>query len=87
MAGFFLALDTALERERKIIFKTLELNKTQEPPQHLYSMTRKFLLAALASVLFFSVVLVLVFTRDIVWLTSLDPATTSLADGADVRCL
>ena len=30
MAGFFLALDTALERERKIIFQTLELKKDQE---------------------------------------------------------
>jgi len=79
LAGFFLALDTALEREREIILRTLDLNKTQEPPKHLYSMTRKFFLTALTSVLFFSIVLVLVFTRDIVWLTSLDPTTTSLA--------
>jgi phosphoserine phosphatase RsbU/P len=79
MAGFFLAVDMALERERGIIFKTLEMNQAQEPPKHLYSMTRKFLLAAMASVLFFSVVLVLVFTRDIVWLARLDTTTTSLA--------
>ncbi len=80
MAGFFLALDTALERERKIIFRTLASNKPQEPPKNLYSMTRKFLLAALTSVLFFSMILVLVITRDIVWLTNLDPAATSLTD-------
>ena len=80
MTGFFLALDTALERERKIIFTALARNQTQEPPRHLYSMTRKFLLAALTSVLFFSIILVLVFTRDIVWLTGLDPSITSLAD-------
>jgi phosphoserine phosphatase RsbU/P len=80
MAGFFLALDTALERERDIILNTLALNKTQEPPKHLYSMTRKFFLAALTSVLFFSVVLVLVFTRDIVWLTGLDSSSVSLSD-------
>ena len=79
MAGFFLALDTALEREREIIFKTLEMNKDQEPPKQLYSMTRKFFLAALTSVLFFSVILVLVFTRDIVWLAGIDPSTNSLA--------
>jgi len=41
-------------------------------------MTRKFFLAALTSVLFFSIILILVFTRDIVWLTNLDTATTSL---------
>lgn len=79
MAGFFLALDTALEREREIILRTLDLKKAQEPPKHLYSMTRKFFLAALTSVLSFSAILVLVFTRDIVWLAGLDPATTSLA--------
>ena len=79
MAGFFLALDTALEREREVILRTLDLNKAQEPPKHLYSMTRKFFLAALTSVLSFSVILVLVFTRDIVWLAGLDPAATSLA--------
>ncbi len=79
MAGFFLALDMALEREREIIFKTLEMKKDQEPPKHLYSMTRKFFLAALASILFFSIVLVLVFTRDIVWLAGLDASTNSLA--------
>ena len=79
MAGFFLALDTALAREREIISKNLALTKTQEPPRRLYSMTRKFFLAALTSVLFFSAIFVLVFTRDIVWLTSLDPATTSIA--------
>jgi len=79
MAGFFLALDTALEREREIIFKTLEMKKDQEPPKQLYSMTRKFFLAALTSVLFFSVILVLVFTRDIVWLAGLDASTSSLA--------
>ena len=78
MAGFFLALDTALEREREIIFNTLELNRNQEPPKHLYSMTRKFFLAALTSVLFFSIILVLVFTRDIVWLAGLDSSTNAL---------
>ena len=79
MAGFFLALDTALERERDIIFLALETNKDQEPPKHLYSMTRKFFLAALMSVLFFSVVLVMVITRDIVWMAGLDSSTNALA--------
>ena len=79
MTGFFLALDTALAREREIILGILDRNEAQEPPKHLYSMTRKFFLAALTSVLFFSIVLVLVFTRDIVWLTGLDPTSTSLA--------
>jgi len=78
-AGFFLGLDTALAREREIIFKALSSNKNQRPPRRLYSMTRKFSLAALTTVLLFSIILVLVFTRDIVWLTNLDPATTSLA--------
>lgn len=78
MAGFFVALDTALERERVIIAKVIARNRRQRPPKRLYSMTRKFFMAALTSVLFFSIVLILVFTRDIVWLTNLDTAITSL---------
>jgi sigma-B regulation protein RsbU (phosphoserine phosphatase) len=78
MAGFFVALDTALERERIIIGAVIAQNRRQHPPKRLYSMTRKFFMAALTSVLFFSIVLILVFTRDIVWLTNLDTTTTSL---------
>jgi phosphoserine phosphatase RsbU/P len=78
MTGFFLGLDTALERERDIIGHVIAQKKMQRPPKRLYSMTRKFFLAALTSVLFFSIILILVFTRDIVWLTNLDTATTSL---------
>ncbi len=78
MAGFFLALDTALERERDIISDVIAQNRRQRPPKRLYSMTRKFFLAALTSVLFFSIVLILVITRDIVWLSNLDVTTTSL---------
>lgn len=80
MAGFFQALDTGLERERLIIFKTIEEDRTQKPPTRLYSMTRKFFLAALISMLFFSIVLALVFTRDIVWLSNLDPTSTTLVE-------
>jgi len=79
MTGFFLALDTALEKEREIIAEVIAQGRRQRPPKRLYSMTRKFFMAALTSVLFFSIVLILVFTRDIVWLTNLDTTTTSLA--------
>ena len=78
MAGFFLALDTALEKERHIIAEAVAESKRQHPPKQLYSMMRKFFLAALTSVLFFSIVLILVFSRDIVWLSNLDTTTTSL---------
>ena len=78
MAGFFVALDTALERERFIIAAAIAQNRRQPPPKRLYSMTRKFFMAALTSVLFFYIVLILVFARDIVWLTNLDTTTTSL---------
>ena len=79
MAGFFAALDAALARERQIITDVVAQNRRQHPPKRLYSMTRKFFMAALTSVLFFSLVLILVFTRDVVWLTNLDTSTTSLA--------
>jgi sigma-B regulation protein RsbU (phosphoserine phosphatase) len=75
--GFFISLDTALARERKVILDAIHRDQIFMPSKRLYSMTRKFTLAALTTVVFFSIVFILVFSRDVVWLATIgtDAAT------------
>ena len=78
VSGFFLALDTALARERTVIIETIDSNEISTPPRRLFSMTRKFTLAALATVLFFSIVFISVFSRDVVWLSTIGKDSSNL---------
>jgi sigma-B regulation protein RsbU (phosphoserine phosphatase) len=82
--GFFISLDTALSRERRAIHEAIYRDQMLQPPKRLYSMTRKFMLASLATVAFFSIVFILVFSRDVVWLSTLgtDAAELSRAQRA-----
>jgi sigma-B regulation protein RsbU (phosphoserine phosphatase) len=79
--GFFIALDTALARERTVIRSALAEQGPQRPPPRLYSITRRFALVAAATALFISIVFVSVIARDMVWLTRVgdDPAAQSAA--------
>jgi sigma-B regulation protein RsbU (phosphoserine phosphatase) len=79
--GFFIALDMALERERRIILKALQDNAGLPPPKRLYSMTRRFSLVAVAAAVCLSVVNLSVIARDMSWLTQVgaDPAATRQA--------
>jgi phosphoserine phosphatase RsbU/P len=76
VAGFFMSLDTALARERRGIENAAARDSDHPPPPRLYSITRRFSLTALAAVLLFAIVFVLVLSRDIVWLAAIgrDPA-------------
>ena len=78
--GFFISLDTALARERNVILDAIHHDQILLPPKRLYSMTRKFTLAALATVVFFSIVFILVFSRDIVWLSTIGTDATTLGE-------
>ena len=78
VAGFFLALDTALARERIAIKNSIAGNQVLPPPGRLYSMTKKFSLVALATTIFVSIVVILVFTRDIVWLSKMEQNEAAL---------
>ena len=69
IAGFFIGLDSSLAQERKIILRTVEEETISALPQHLFPITRKFTLVAITTSIFVSLVLILVFTRDVVWLT------------------
>jgi sigma-B regulation protein RsbU (phosphoserine phosphatase) len=78
IAGFFLALDTALARERIVIHNAIARDQVLPPPERLYSMTRKFSLVALTTTIFVSLVLILVFSRDIVWLSGIEQNESAL---------
>ena len=78
IAGFFIALDTALARERFVIQEAVARNNVLPPPARLYSMTKKFSLVALTVTVFISLVFTLVFTRDIVWLSQIDQNEAAL---------
>ena len=72
IAGFFIALDTALARERSVIQAAVARNNELPPPVRLYSMTKKFSLVALTVTVFISIIFALVFSRDIVWLSQIE---------------
>jgi len=78
VTGFFIGLDSTLARERKVIQQAMHRNHTQPLPQQLFSMTRKFSFVALVTTLFISVVLIMVFTRYIVWLTGIGQDAASI---------
>ena len=80
VVGFFLGLDMALARERKIIHNALAENISLPPPGRLYSITRKFSMVALITILFVAVVLGLVISRDVVWLSKIKESNTSLLE-------
>jgi sigma-B regulation protein RsbU (phosphoserine phosphatase) len=79
VAGFFIALDTALARERAVIRDVIAENASHAPAHRLYSMTRKFFVTAMAVLVLFAVVFLLVLARDVVWLAAIDEGPMALA--------
>jgi len=67
--GFFAALDLSLQRERSLIQRAHELGPLQTPPESFAPLTRKFSLVAISIMLLVTVSMMLLFWRDIVWLT------------------
>ena len=76
--GFFLSMDMALARERKVIYDALAEDRVVPPPKRLYSMTRKFSLVALIATLFVSLILGMVIARDVVWLAEIERSGMSV---------
>ena len=70
VTGFFLAMDTALALERQLI-KEASAQNQETTPTRLFSVTRKFSLAAISMSLFVWVVIALVISRDIVWISKI----------------
>jgi sigma-B regulation protein RsbU (phosphoserine phosphatase) len=66
--GFFLALDTALYRERLLILETESTADPYAPPLRLYPMTRRFSAVAVMTTIFVTLLISLVILRDFDWL-------------------
>lgn len=69
IAGFFIGLDSSLAQERKVILLAKAKDAGAQLPKRLFPMTRKFTFIAVTTLIFVSLVLILVFSRDIEWLT------------------
>lgn len=71
--GFFIALDMALWRERRLIYEA----KTQPPlllsPERLYPMSRRFSMVAVATAIFVIEIMAAVISRDFAWLDTMVP--------------
>jgi sigma-B regulation protein RsbU (phosphoserine phosphatase) len=80
VAGFFIGLDSALTQERKVIQESMSVSRNQPLPKRLFSMTRKFSLVALITTLFVTLVLTMVFARDIVWLSKIGQDEASIVE-------
>ena len=79
VVGFFIGLDMALDRERQIILEAVDKNEILPPPRRLFPMTRKFSLVAVATALFVTLIIVMVLSRDILWLSKIDQTDAALS--------
>ena len=80
VVGFFIAVDMALERERRNILMALNNRPSLQLGDRLFPVTRKFFLVAVSTALFVTVVIVLVISRDIVWLSKIEQSESALID-------
>lgn len=80
IAGFFIGLEASLFQERQVIRSALENNMEASLPKRLFSMTRKFTLIAITTSVFVSLVLILIFTRDVEWLAKTAQDSESIAN-------
>jgi sigma-B regulation protein RsbU (phosphoserine phosphatase) len=72
VAGFFIALDMALTRERTVIQSAMASSLDHRPPKRLYSMARKFSLFALIATVAVAGVIGLVISGDVSWLGKIE---------------
>jgi sigma-B regulation protein RsbU (phosphoserine phosphatase) len=69
IAGFFIGLDSSLAQEKRVILRTIDQDTLSPLPERLFPMTRKFTFVAITATVFVSIILIMVFTRDVVWLS------------------
>jgi len=80
VVGFFIAMEMALERERNNVLIALDNQYSLPLGDRLFPVTRKFTLVALSTAVFVTVVIVLVISRDIVWLAKIGQSEAALID-------
>lgn len=72
--GLFASLDLALARERAVIHAARKIRGARRPPRRMVPLTHRFTAVAVAIIVLTSIVLLLVFVRDINWL-AVQPAS------------
>ncbi len=87
IAGFFIGLDTALDRERRIIRAAVKEYGRWEPPAEFHSLTRKFSWVAVITLLMVAAVLGLIISGDVSWLANLRQMGLSLGDARETVTL
>ena len=70
--GFFLGMDSALARERRVIQEAIDAKTAVSVPSELHPVTRRFSLLAFVAIAFVTIVLTLVISHDIAWLVQID---------------
>ncbi|MFH1152779.1 MAG: SpoIIE family protein phosphatase [Pseudomonadota bacterium] len=70
--GFFVAIDMALLKEKKVISQALTQETPLLKPAYLYPRARKFFFIALTATLYVMAVISLIISRDLGWLKSID---------------
>ena len=78
--GFFIALEMALNRERENIRLVFNSQDSLPLGDRFFPVTRKFSLVAVSTALFVTVVIALVISRDIVWLSKIEQTESALLD-------
>ncbi len=81
ISGFFIGLESSLSQERLVIHRASDSNSQIPLPTSFFSLTRKFTLVAGIATLLVSLVLIMVFVRDVDWLvrTALDEKSLNSA--------
>ncbi len=76
-AAFFISLDMALLRERKVIARSMDENMVLPAPQKMFSMTHKFFIVALGTTFLLVTIIGLVISRDLAWIMEINTQITS----------
>jgi phosphoserine phosphatase RsbU/P len=80
ISGFFIGLNTSLRQERNVILKAMGMNEEIPVPKRFFPLTRKFSYIAVTTSVFVSLVLIMVFTKDVEWLTATARDAESIND-------
>jgi len=80
VSGFFMSFDMALARERAIILDVMNKNESLPPSKKLFPLTRKFSLVAVATAIFVALIIIVVMSKDIVWLSQIEQTEAAITD-------
>lgn len=80
ISGFFIGMNSSLRQERVVILQAMAAEQDRPVPRRFFPMTRKFTYIAVTTSLFVSLVLIMVFTRDVEWLATTARDAESISD-------